>query len=661
MTLLLATITPKKGRAEPPPAGAAGAPGDEPDTVVVTGTRTPERSQRSTVKTDVVTRDEAERRGATNVAEALATQPGVRVDPGAYGYLGGVSAIQIQGFDLQRVLVLEDGEPVVGDVGGAIDLAAIPIGDVERIEIVTGPTSALYGSSAIGGVVNILTAPPRSMGASGRARVEGRSHHGLLLQGSGSYRKSGAWVGLETDFFRQDGVARTPGLPDRHVPETSRFMLGARGGARITERMDLRVRARWFHDRLEGLSSKVAPGLGRYLIEEPNETDRYTVHVIQSVDLGEGSSLRLTMGRQWVDNATAQTQAGSTVGERHDRYNRMQSFEAITTIADGARTWVAGGRVEVETFTQTVTKTESLSAGLTTTTEEEVSPQTLGRAALYGQLQWKLGEAFTLLPGVRAETHTRYGAALTPRLASSYRPADEVQIRASFGRGFRAPTAKELGFVFDHSSLGYRVIGNADLDPETSWGVNGDVTWRPTRAYTLRAGAFMNWVDDLIDIDLAGGVANGPAVDYRYANIGRARTFGAEVTASARLGARLRADVSYDYLWTRDDVYDQPLGGRPPHTLTTALRMALGWKLEASARFRASTPAFVSADTRSPGYRTIDLRLGRELWPRSQGYVGAINVTDVHQMPGRIGDLRPPLGRVFYVGIRAELPWEEEE
>src|SRR5687767_2888332 len=90
------------------------------DTVVVTGTRTPERSQRATVKTDVVTRDEADRRGATNVAEALASQPGVQVNAGAYGHLGNVGAIQIQGFDRDRVLILEDGERVVGDVGGAI-------------------------------------------------------------------------------------------------------------------------------------------------------------------------------------------------------------------------------------------------------------------------------------------------------------------------------------------------------------------------------------------------------------------------------------------------------------------------------------------------------------------------------------------------------------
>src|SRR5687767_8262408 len=123
---------------------------DDTDTVVVTGTRTPEKSQRATVKTDVVTREEAERRGATSVADALASQPGLVVNPGSYGFLGGVSALQIQGFDRDRVLILEDGERVVGDVGGAVDLSAIPTGDIDRIEVVAGPSSSLYGSAALG-------------------------------------------------------------------------------------------------------------------------------------------------------------------------------------------------------------------------------------------------------------------------------------------------------------------------------------------------------------------------------------------------------------------------------------------------------------------------------------------------------------------------------
>jgi len=656
-SLALTTTPARRARAQ---AKVTPSSPNESDTVVVTGTRTPERSQRSTVKTDVVTREDAERRGATNVAEALSSQPGVQVNPGAYGFLGGVSAIQIQGFDLQRVLILEDGEPVAGDIGGAIDLAAIPIGDIKRIEVVTGPTSALYGSSAIGGVVNILTAPPLLEGSSGRARLEGRSYRGLVLQGNGAYRKGATWAGLDSNFTRQDGIARMPGVPDLQIPERSRLMLGARAGTSLTKAIDLRVRARWLHDRSDGLTSRIAPGLGRFLIDQPAETNRYTLHVIETISLGPGSSLRFTFGRQWIDNKTATIQRSSPVGDTRERGQRMQSFEAIGTFADGPRTWILGTRAQVEDFTQTLTRTESVSGGISSRTLEEVTPVRLGSIAPYGQLQWKLGETFTVLPGVRGELHSRYGSAVTPRLATSYWPTQVLQLRASIGRGFRTPSAKELGFSFDHSVFGYRVLGASDLRPETSWGTNADVTLRPQRSWRLRAGAFMNWVDDLIDLDLAGGSGSGGVVDYRYKNFGKARTFGAQLDGFVELGPRFRAELAYDYLWTRDDLNDRPLGGRPPHTVTTSLRATPFWKLEGYARFRVVTDAFVSAESRSPGYATVDLRVGRELWPRSQAYLGVLNLLDVQQDPGRVGDLRPPLGRVLYVGFRAEFPWEEE-
>ena len=149
--------------------GHAQARATEPTEIVVTGTRTPEQSQRATVKTDVVTRAEAERRGAVTVADALATQPGVQVNPGAYGYLGKLSPIQIQGFDLNRVLVLEDGEPA---------------------------------------------SPPQQVGASTHARSEYRSHNGVLLDGSAAYRAEHAWAELDLGYNRQDGIAEEPPLPD---------------------------------------------------------------------------------------------------------------------------------------------------------------------------------------------------------------------------------------------------------------------------------------------------------------------------------------------------------------------------------------------------------------------------------------------------------------
>jgi outer membrane receptor for ferrienterochelin and colicins len=642
---------------------AFAAPPESGETVVITGTRTPERSQRATVKTDVVTKDEADRRGARSVAEALATQPGVQVNPGAYGYLGGVSAIQIQGFDRDRVLVLEDGERVVGDVGGAIDLASLPTADLARIEIVTGPTSSLYGSSAIGGVVNIVTAPPISSGLSGRGRFEGRSLHGVVAQANGAYRQADRWVGVDLQLSRQDALAESGGLPDTQLPETQRTLVGLRGGFRLAERIDVRLRARWLRDRQDGIDSTVAPGLGRYVVDLPQEANRRTVHAIETVDLGGGSNLRLTVGRQWIDGESGTNRRGSPLGETRRRRHRMSSLELVGTIADGARTWVFGTRAEAEHFEQELEKVESLSGGLSTSRSPEVVPQALANAAAYGQLQWKTGN-LTMLPGVRGEFHSRYGHALAPRLALSYRASEQLLLRASAGRGFRAPSAKELGFVFDHSVYGYTVAGNGALRPETSWGLNADATWVPTRPITLRVGGFGNWVDNLIDVDLGATTGAAGVTQYRYVNYGRARTFGGQLDAAFRPSARFRSEVSYAYLWTRDDLNARPLTGRPAHVVTASIAALLPGKLDLNARWRVNSDAFLTATSRAPGYGTFDLRLARDVLSRTEAgrleaYAGVLNLLDNHQDAGRVGDTRPPLGRVFYAGIRGEFSAEQ--
>ena len=626
--------------------------------VVVTGTRTPEQSQRATVKADVVTRAEAERRNATNVAEALATQPGVSVNPGAYGYLGTVSPIQMQGFDLGRVLILEDGEPVIGDVGGAIDLSRIPIADVERIEIVSGPTSALYGSSAIGGVVNIISAPPHDEGASARGRAEYGTRRRVVSEASAAYRAPSAWAALDLSHTRQDGVALLPGLPDLQIPESARSLVGLRVGTQLSRKIDVQLRARWLHQRFDGLQSDDVPGLGRYETDLPQTSDRFAVHFLETLRFGRGSSLRFSLVRQWVNDSTKREPRNSPLADEHHSTQALASFESTATLADGPRTWVLGARFEAQRQSQELHQTERVNDTLLTTTTPEVVPQNLSNAAAYAQLSWKLGRYLTALPGARAEYHGRYGSVLAPRLALALRPHDGFTVRAAVGRGFRTPSAEELGFNFDHSVYGYRVIGNPRLTPERSWGFNADLAWAPLEALSLRGGAFLNLVTDQIDIDLAGGNRSGSVVSYTYVNYQQVRTAGASFGATVLASERVQLDATYDYLSTRDLTSHQPISGRPAHTLTASARFDLPWHLQLYSRAHFVSSAFVDTKTNSPGYETVDVRAARSLGSAVSAYLGVSNAFDVHQDPGRVGDLRPPTGRTLYAGVRGNWPEE---
>lgn len=632
---------------------------EEKRDVVVTGTRTPESSQRSVVRVDVVTKDDVEQRGALTVADALTTQTGVRVGAGDYGYLGGVSALQIQGFDRDRVLILEDGERVIGDTGGAIDLASLPASDLERIEIVSGPQSALYGASAIGGVVNLISGPPARMGFSGRGRWEVRSRGGAVFQGWGATRNDdGSWLRADLSATKQEGVLQGSG-PALLLPSVQRTMAGLRAGVAVGERWTVRARARWLREETQGRETKEVPGIGIFIVDLPGQSDRYAAQIIAERAFTGGTGLRVASSTQAYLGQSERNYAGSYAREIRHRGYSLSSLEPTLTVADGKRTWVLGARLESERFSQELEKISPGVSGSLREVSSEVPEVHRASGALYGQVVWKIHKRWTFLPGIRHELHSRYGQAAAPRFAAAWRPAEGVLVRAGAGRGYRAPSAKELGFVFDHSSYGYRVEGNSHLRPESSWGGTLDATIR-IQPLVLRLGGFANRIEEMIDLDLGAPLASSEGVTtYTYRNRGRARTAGGMAALQARISASFRSELSYDYLWTRDDTADTPIAGRPAHAVTAGLLIEPLERLSINARWRLFSSSFAGEGLNSPGYSSLDLRVSRGLWGGSQLYLGGTNLLDVKRSTRRPGDLRPALGSTIYLGFRLDFPAED--
>jgi outer membrane receptor for ferrienterochelin and colicins len=330
----------------------------------------------------------------------------------------------------------------------------------------------------------------------------------------------------------------------------------------------------------------------------------------------------------------------------------------MLTLPDGrACTWVFGVRSDAEQFEQDFTRT---TPELTEERVVELEPMQLASGAVFGQLGWKVTEKLTLMPGVRAELHERYGEVVAPRLASAYQLSEQLSARAALGRGFRAPTAKEFGFLFDHSALGYRVLGNRDLSPESSWGLNGDVTWRSS-SFRSRVGAFHDRIENLIVTELAPDQPLPGVTDYVYRNVEQARTAGVDVSVRAQLAKPFSLETAYAYLWTRDLGSGEPLPNRPPHTATLAAYFELE-RLSANARYRFVSDAFAvrvaAQDVRSPSFGLLDARVAYQLLPALELSLGALNLTNVLRDPDEPTDTRPVIGRQFYLALRGELPAE---
>jgi outer membrane receptor for ferrienterochelin and colicins len=633
---------------EPSPSGCA------PAEVVVLGTRTKESSQRATVRTEVVTREEAERRGARNVAEALGGELSLQVNPQAYGYLGNPSGLQMQGFDADRVLVLEDGERVVGDSAGVLDLAELPLTDVARIEYVTGPASALYGSDALGGVVNIVTAPPAYQGVSGRSRVEARTSGDTRLDASSAYL-NGEHFGALDASLEHGAALELDGGPRRILPAYRRTLLGGRVGTRFSRRAELRLKLRWVREVRENVSVEERQNLAPFVSDLLRQSDRVTARATQTLTFDGGSRLDFSLGRSLFFQRSETDLRNSPVGERRTRDSELQSLEAVATIADGeTRTWVLGVRNEAESFSEQLAQDQYQNGGFETETSYQVPPGSIASGALFAQLGYRVLDQLSLMPGVRGELHDRYGTVVVPRFALAFRPWSGAALRASMGRGFRAPSATEYGFTLDHSALTYRVLGNPKLGPESSWGVNTDVTLRPSPRFKLRAGAFGNWVKNLIGTESVG-ITDGVR-DFRYVNVARARTAGGDISATFEPSPGITTSAGYAFLYTRDDTLGEPLPSRPPHTLLASASVDLPFDLSASVRYRHITRTFVTAGAYSPAYALVDARVSYLAARSLEVYAGGLNLLSARADPLVFSDDRPARGVVGYVGLESRFP-----
>jgi outer membrane receptor for ferrienterochelin and colicins len=171
---------------------------EEAEEVVVTGTRTPRPLGTSPVAVEVIGQEEIARSGAYDVAELLENQAGLDIVRNQFG-----ATVRLRGLNENQTLVLVDGQRLVGRTGGAQDLSRIPVEDIERIEIVKGPASALYGADALGGVVHIVTRsarePQASVGLRGGTllNVDGTASASVGSKKVGA-RLTGGWHGSPT-------------------------------------------------------------------------------------------------------------------------------------------------------------------------------------------------------------------------------------------------------------------------------------------------------------------------------------------------------------------------------------------------------------------------------------------------------------------------------
>ncbi|MBV8306860.1 MAG: TonB-dependent receptor [Gammaproteobacteria bacterium] len=630
-------------------ANAQTAPGTSDTSlqeVVVVATRTPTPLDRIGNSVTVLDLADIRQSQAVVMSDLLAQTPGITTT--RIGGVGQPTSVFIRGAESDQTVVVIDGV-VLNDPsqpGGGYDFENLLVGDTSRIEILRGAQSTLYGSQAIGGVINIVTADPtRTVGGSGS--LEGGSHD----TGYGTVSLNGKSDGL---MWRVAGnYLGTSGIPafDEYLggKRDCASQIGSAAGQLRYELMpgwevDLRgyyVQARTdfdgydtptgaFGDDNEYSKTNQAIGYAGLSWHSPDHT------VIQRL----AAQYTNSETREYDPDAPANFGAPSTETFYGIGRNARAEYQGTWRFSSAGQL-VGGAQHEHSTID---TDTPALDVTPSPLNEED----TINSG--YAQAQYEVVKGLTLTAGGRYDHHDVYGGHTTGQFAAAWvLPDQRTILRASFGQGFKAPSLYQL----------YSNYGNLALQPETanSWDT-GIEHHALNERLVLSATYFERTSHDLIeffDCTTPSPLCATEPFGY-YANIERTRAKGVELVGTLRATSQLSLTANYSYIDAKDispgsTTYGNELPRRPKEAGNAAVTYLWPIKLSTALALRYSGPSFDDAanQIRLGGYVLLDFRASLRISDRTEIYARVENLTDRHyETAYQYGTL----GRSAYVGGR---------
>ena len=614
---------------------ASGARAEAPDTIVVTASRAPQPLSRVGQSLTVLDAPEIARRQTQFATDLLRTTPGLSVSRN--GGVGGIASVFIRGAESDQTVALIDGVKLNNPAspGGGFDFGNLLTGNIARIEILRGPSSVLWGSQAIGGVVNIVTVAPTDA-LTINARAEGGSFGTGQAVGNISGTVGPLAASAGAGYFRADGISAFSERRGGREADGYRNT-GANARAVLTLTDALSVEARGYYSNGKAQIDGFAPPTFAFGdTREFSRTREFVGYGGVNAALFDGK-LKNRLGYAYTNTRrrnfdpngfTYETFASRGTNERFE-------YQGVATPLD----WVtATFGAERET-----SKYRSTSFG---------GPQARGRARLdsgYGQVAVTPLAGLTATAGVRHDEHDRFGGATT-FAASGVWTIAATTLRASYSEGFKAPTLFQLQSDF----------GNQTLRPERARGWDAGVTQRLAGGRIEASATYFDRRSrDLIDFASCFGVVSAICVGRpfgTYDNIARSRARGVEVALAVTPVEALRVQANYTYLDAENRAsgsanYGKQLARRPRHTVNLVADYAWDFGLSTGATVSVEGDRFDDAPNRrrTDGHVTADLRAAYPVTANIEVYGRVENLFDARYET--VFQYGTP-GRAAYGGVR---------
>lgn len=626
--------------AGPACAAAAEAPPADDATIVVTASGAEQKASEVGQAISVVTADEIRQRQSVAVSDLLATVPGVTVSRN--GGIGGTTTLRIRGAEGEQTLVLIDGVRVndPASPGGAFDFSSLLTGNIDRIEVLRGPNSVIWGSQAIGGVVDIRTIEPGDdLAVNARAEYGHRDQAQLVGNVSGTFGPVAASVG--GGWFRTDGVsAYAPGVEKdayRNYAANAKFRIA------LTDAVNIDLRGTYFDGKADQ-DGFAPPTFAFGDTPEYAKSRQYTGYAGLNASFLDGR-FRNRIAFTYTDidrknlDPNSVPEATFTAKGRIERYE----YQGVLDLADPV---------------QLVFGAEHEKSRLRSTSIFAFAP-TLGRTnidSVYGQAILKPFTGLTLTGGLRHDDHKLFGGKTTLGANFAYTPnGGSTVLRGTYAEGFKAPTLYQLQSEYGNVLLRPEVARSYDIGVEQHLledAVIGSVTY--FRRRTRNQIDFVSCFSPPLPAICA--TQNAPFSGGIYDNIARARAEGAEFTLLIKPVEALEVRANYSYIDTENRSpgnanFGNRLARRPKQTMSVLADYEFPFGLSLGSTILHVGDSFNNAANtqRLDGYVLVDVR-------------AAFAVTDRIELFGRVENLFDEqyrtvtdygtIGRAAYAGVR---------
>ena len=499
--------------------------------VVVTATRTETDISEVPQSISVITKEEIQNSPDRTIGEILQRAPSVQVTQN--GPMGALSVPQVRGSTAGQVLILLNGQRLNDAQNGLYDLNSLPVPkeDIERIEVLRGGASALYGADALAGVVNIITRTPTAKPSTSVSASYGRFD---TQQYSLTHRwKPGPFsYGISLGREKSDGY--------RENSQYDAWILGGEAGYSLTSHSEVKFSARHIQKEVG------VPGL----VDFPDPDDRQKdENTLLNLSYQGQITPRLKLGfRGWHNQYRNTFEAGSqgilSMGTSALHKSSESGGDFQTTYQPGKRHLIVGG---LEVIGDRV---NSSSFGV-----EEAT-----RGAVYLQDEIEIAKPLTATLGLRYDFHSDYNNQLDPRVGILLRLPAEVRLRASAGRSFRAPTFNDL-----YWPASAYTAGNPNLQPETAWNYELGAEKNFQNLAAIKIAGFYRDVKDLINW------APDANFVWRPSNISDAKIWGAEAEFVLYPAKGWAIPLNYSYVYPRDESTGDPIPNRPKHMVNAGI------------------------------------------------------------------------------------------